>query len=291
MKPVALCLLAALLSAPTCARASEEQAGDEFRITLFHESETTGDNGSSSSSSGGHEYLERILAVRADGVERVYDIPLDADDEERLINWQFPVRIFEANDGSLRILNRAELEQRRDAWLKAAELPAKACGTWYFTWNAFQVECDPDAIIETIRAIRIQPENLSDGASLEHPAALKPGRLAKVEGKGADTEYSAQMPVDPDYFHRADAQSDVVVGEIMRKPVSFEQAYQKRLTERITGTIKVVLESNSDGRVWRRVTSIETVKTEAGGEAEHTVSTETVERREHGETAPEPAFE
>lgn len=93
MKPVSLLFLMAFLFAPACALASEEKAGAEFRITLFHMSESKGDNGSSSSS-GGHEYLERILAVRSDGVERVFDLPLDAKDEKRQINWQFPVRVF-----------------------------------------------------------------------------------------------------------------------------------------------------------------------------------------------------
>ena len=213
------------LSAPVCAEGLEEKTGDEFRITLFHESESKGENGSSSSSSGGHEYLERILAIRPDGVERLYDIPLPADDDHRLINWQFPVRVFEADDGSIQILNRAELEQRRDAWLQAAKIPAEACGTWYFTWNAFQVECDPDEIIETIRAVKIQPENLSVGGLIDHPAALRPGQLTKVADEGVGGSYVATMPVNPDYFHRAEAQSDVVVGEIMKEPVSFESAY------------------------------------------------------------------
>lgn len=140
------------------------------------------------------------------------------------------------------------------------------------------MECDPDAVTETIRAIKLQPDDLSNGALFEHPAARTPGRLTKVESTGVGSEYSTQMPVNPDYFHRAYAQSDVVFGEIMREPISFEEAYEKRMAERITGTVKVVLESNSDGRVWRRITSIETEKTEVSGEVEHTVSTETVER-------------
>lgn len=278
MKPASLALLLALLLAPTCALASGEKPGDEFRITLIHKSESEGDDGSSSSSGGGHEYLERVLDVRSNGVERVYDIPLEPSDEGRLINWQFPVRVFEADDGSVQILNREELEQRRDAWLDAAGIAADACGSWYFTWIAFQVECDPDAVLEAIRAIRVQPKELSEGASFDHPAALQPGLLKSLERNGSGSAYVAHMSVDPDYFHRAAAESDVVVGEIMREPISFEQAYARRITEPLTGMIEVVFEATADGRVWKRVTSIETIKTEEDGGIERSVSTETLER-------------
>ncbi|WP_168707865.1 hypothetical protein [Sphingopyxis sp. PAMC25046] len=275
MKLATLCVLLVFLSAPVWGQAQDEKIGDQFRITLFHQSESKGENGSSSSSSGGHEYLEQILALRDNGVERLYEIA-EPDDKARLINWQFPVRIFEASNGSMKLLNRGELEERRDAWLKAAEIPVDACGTWYFTWNAFQVECDPDAILETIRAIKIQPDHLIEGATFSHPAAIDSGRLQSVDGESHT--FSVDMAANEDYFHRADAQSDVIVGKIMGKPISFEEAYAKRKAEQVTGTIEVILRANAQGRVWKRTISIEKTKTEAGGEVEREVMTETVER-------------
>lgn len=276
MKSAPLPLLLFMLPVPADAQVPDEAAGDAYRITLFHEWESKDDNGSSSNSSGGHQYVERILTVRPNGVERVYDLPLETDDDQRLINWYFPVRVFETNEGSIQILNRADLEQRRDEWLKAAEIPAEACGTWYFTWNAFQVECEPDAIIETIRALKIQPKDLAVGAAFEHPAALKPGQINTGSERSS---YKVRMAVDPDYFHRGQAESDVIVGEIMREPISFEEAYEKRKTEQITGTIEVMFDTNPEGRVWRRTTLIESDKVKASGEVEHTVATETVERK------------
>lgn len=276
MKRMMVCILLAVLSAPAWGQAQVEKVGDQFQITLFHKSESKGENGSSSSSSGGHEYLEQILSVGENGVERRYDIPLSPDDDERLINWQFPVRVFEASDGSLEILNQGELEDRRDTWLEAADIPVEACGTWYFTWNAFQVECDPDAILETIRAIKIQPENLIDGVAFTHPAALNPGHLQIAEGESGI--FSVEMIINPDYFHRTHAQSDVIVGDIMREPISFEEAYAKRQSEQITGTIEVVLKANADGQVREQITSIETIKTEVGGKIESEISTETIKR-------------
>lgn len=268
-------VLSVICSAPILAQEPDERAGDSFRITVFHESRSEGKTGSSSSS-GGHEYIEQVVAVSQGGVERIYDVPREADEDLQLTEWQFPVHIFEATNGELEIVNRSDLEARRDAWLAAAEIPSDACGTWYFTWNAFQVECDPDAILETIRTIKIQPERLDDGASFSHPAAIQTGTLQLLANEGS--KFHASMSVDADYFHRAEAQSDVIVGKIMKEPVTFEEAFARRKTEQIIGTIEVVLTVSESGRVLRQVTSIETTKIDAHGETEQATSTETIER-------------
>lgn len=269
-------ILLTMISAPVLAQGPVEQMGDSFRITVFHKSESKGETGSSSSS-GGHEYIEHIAAIREGGVERVYDIPRDLADESRLIDWQFPVQVFEAKDGEMQIVNRSDLEARRDAWLKAAEIPVEACGTWYFTWNAFQVECDPDAILETIRAIKIQPLNLKEGANYTHPAAIQAGSLQLLAKDSS--QFRVEMTVDEDYFHRSEAQSDVIVGEIMREQVTFQDAYERRKAERITGTIEVVLTASEAGQVVKKVTSIETIKIRSDGEEVQAKSTETIERK------------
>lgn len=141
------------VSGEAFAQSPFDRVGDEYRITLVYSTESKGD-GSSSSSNGSHEYVERIDAVRDDGVERVFDLPPELTAEERLLNWQFPVRVLEADDGTLSLLNREEMVARRDLWLADAKISPEACGSWYFTWNAFQVECDPDAVLETISHLK-----------------------------------------------------------------------------------------------------------------------------------------
>ena len=255
-----------------------ETPGDVFRITLTYSSESKGDNGSSSSSRGGHKYVERVDAVGPEGTERTFDITLEPGDERRLIVWQFPARVLEGPDGTLELLNRDDLERRRDAWLEAAEIPAEACGSWYFTWNAFQVECDPNTILETIRSITIQPPDLSEGELYEHPMALSPGRLAAERSASEGSIYSVVLEVDPDAVRRAEARSDVVVGEIMREPVLFKSAYAERAKEQISGTIEVTLEARGDGTVWKRSTSTEIEKRLPDGTSEHETSLEVIER-------------
>ena len=177
--------------------------GDVFRITRSYSSESEGDNGSSSSSRGDYEYVERVDAVGPEGTERTFDITLDPGDERRLIEWQFPARVLVAPDGTLELLNRDDLERRRNAWLETAEIPADACGSWYFTWNAFQVECDPETILETVRSITIQPPNLSEGEPYYHPMALSPGPLVTEHSTGDGSNYSVVLEVDPDAVRRA----------------------------------------------------------------------------------------
>jgi hypothetical protein len=87
------------------------------------------------------------------------------------------------------------------------------------------------------------------------------------------------MPVDPDAIRRARAESDVVVGEIMKKPVSLDAALRERAREIVSGTISVTFETDPTGNVRLRtkVTKLETM--EPDGRSETETVTETLERR------------
>ena len=266
-----LLALFAMAPAGLCA----QQVGDRHRITLFHEMRSTSDDGGRSSSRGTHEYLIEVLAVGPDGVERLYEVPGERGDEPSP-DWHWPVRVWEDRQGVLSLLNRADMEARRDAWLAAANIPREACGTWYFTWNAFQVQCDPEEILETIEMLDIQPPDLREGAMLSHAAALAPAPLRKDAGAGET--FRATFSLDPDIARRELARSDVIVAQLMGKPVTFEEAYAVRQGEPIRGTIEVVLEANAEGEVERRIETIETVRTDAEGVTKSSTATETTER-------------
>jgi len=62
-----------------------------------------------------------------------------------------------------------------------------------------------------------------------------------------------------DAVRRGRAESDVVVGEIMNKPVSLDAALRERATEIASGTISVEFETDPTGNVRRRtkVTKLE----------------------------------
>lgn len=119
--------------------------GHQWELVRSYETEQIGSDGSSSNSSGTDACAERVVAIRPEGIELEYDIAPDADEEERQRQWSLPARVLRLPDGSLRLLNRGELEARLDDWLKRANWNRDMCGKWIFTWNAFRIECDPES--------------------------------------------------------------------------------------------------------------------------------------------------
>ena len=126
----ALLLPAIVAHAGTLALAP--QVGDTYEITLVKDSVQQGSNGSSGSSHDKDTIIERVIGLRADGLELQYDLPNTATADDRARSWQFPARVFKPFGGPAQLLNGPELEARLDGWLKAAGLTRTACGHWYF---------------------------------------------------------------------------------------------------------------------------------------------------------------
>src|SRR5882757_3182607 len=275
-------MVAALLVLAITARAGTlsptPQVGDTYEITLAKDSAQQGSNGSSGSSHDKDTIIERVIGLRADGLELQYDLPNAATADERARNWQFPARVFKPFAGPAQLLNTPELEARVDAWLKAAGWSRTVCGHWIFTWNAFRIECDPQSVIKTIQSIDLRSVELREGAAYQESDARGSGKLARKAGGLDGAIFSVEMPVDPDAVRRARAESDVVVGEIMNKPVSLDAALRKRASEIISGTISVAFETDSAGTVRRRtkVTKLDIAGPDGPSETE--TVTETLER-------------
>lgn len=253
-------------------------AGQEYEILHSYETSDQESDGSSGSSSGHTTIAERVLAVRDGGVELEYDFPKGTKAEERGPEWRLPARVFKPANGPPQLLNRAELEARADQWLKKAKWPRSKCGSWYFTWNAFRVECDPQSIIKTIDEYDLGPP-LRNGAPFQMAGARGPGTvLRKTVGPDGGGFY-VLLEVDPDAVRRASAESDVVVGELMQKPVTLEAALRERSKETISGTIAITFDTDAAGKPWRqiRVTKLETKRPD--GVTETKRSTATLEKR------------
>ena len=227
------------------------QVGDTYEITLTRDTAQLGSNRSSGSSHDKDTIIERVIGLRADGVELEYDLPKAATAEEKGGNWQFPARVFKPFDGPAQLLNAPELEARVDGWLKAAGWPRTVCGHWIFTWNAFRIECDPQSAIKTVELFDLTSADLREGALYQETEALGSGKLARKPAGPDGAILSVEMPVDPDAVRRARAESDVVVGEIMKKPVSLDAALLERAREIVSGTISVTFETDTAGNVRR----------------------------------------
>lgn len=278
---------AALLLQALAAHAQEPppgpRVGDRYEIHLRSVSAQSASDGSSGDSHSSSIYLERVIAVRDDGVELEFDLPADASAEERARTWQFPVRVLRPAQGPLQLLNAPELEARVNAWLAAAGWTREACGRWIFTWNAFRIECDPQSVIETLATFELRPSALRDGASYSEAGARGPGVLRREAQGSGGAAFVVALEVDPEAARRERAEADAVVREIMGENQTFRAAFEERSAarsaERISGTIRIRFETDAAERVTRRTKVTELVIEGPGQRRETRTTTETVERR------------
>lgn len=148
-----------------------------------------------------------------------------------------------------------------------------------FTWNAFQIECDPNSVIQTIQSFDLGPSNLQDGESYAEADAGAPGILSEKRVNQGGAVFTVQMPIDPDAVRHKSARSDVIVGQLLNKQITFEAALEKRLKEKISGTISETFETDINGNVVRRVRVSKVVSIGSDGQSEIRTSTENLERR------------
>lgn len=245
----------ALFLPPVSAHAAQGArpvVGDTYEIVRTQEmSETTGDQPAATSFDR-DTITERVIAVRGDGLELEYDLPAGSTTQDRAQDWHLPARIFKPTSGAAQLLNRAELEARIDPWLKAANWTRAICGHWIFTWNAFQIDCDPQTVLATFAAFDLRPDDLREGALHAEPDTLAPAPLRRRE-EGADgARFVAELAIDPEAIRRSEANADQVAGEIMRKPVTLDAAMRIHAAERIAGTMTITFETDAAGVVRKR---------------------------------------
>ncbi|MES2095365.1 MAG: hypothetical protein V4459_01260 [Pseudomonadota bacterium] len=232
------------------AATSAPRVGDTFRVNTDREMEEHGNRVESgrSTSTDRDSYVERVVAVRPDGVVLEYDLPPSASADDRATTWQFPFQVLKSSDGKLQLLNAQELEGRVDRWLKAAGATRAACGKLIFTWNAFRIDCDPQSTIRWLTTVTL-PDNLEVGREVTDPdaratAALRPAGANKLV---------ATLQADPATIRRQRAETDIGVAELMRKPLTMEAALKAHETETVTGTIALTFELDPMGRTRRRM--------------------------------------
>ncbi|MDI1327472.1 MAG: hypothetical protein PSV23_11820 [Brevundimonas sp.] len=259
--------------------AVQDHVGDVYELRLKNTTESSTDDGSSGSSQSGGLLVERVVAVRDDGVELEFDLPPEATAEDRAGDWQWPARVLKSPDGSLHLLNAAELETRIDAWLVAGGMPREACGHWIFTWNAFKIECDPHSVIGTLAPFDLRIGDLRDGASYAERGGLGPVLLRMRPADAGGSAFVAETPINPEFVRRERAESDVVVAEIMGEPKTLDDALQARAADDVTGEITTTFTTDAGGRVVRRTTVTTLTTTDAEGVVERSTSTRTVEGR------------
>lgn len=246
------------------------------QLTLTSDRVATDDRGGSSSSHDQDTIIIRTVVVHAGGIELEYDLPATATKQERAFTWQFPLRVFRPTSGPARLVDRAALQSRVTAWLKMAELPRTSCGHTIFTWNAFRIECEPEAALATVAAFDFNAADLRDGALYHDEDGQGPAPLARrVDASGL--HFDAKLALASDAVRRAKAELDVGVGEITGKPTTFERALANHAGDVIAGGISVTFDVDADGKPQQRTRTVKMTVT-ANGRTENSTVTQVLSR-------------
>jgi hypothetical protein len=251
------------------------QPGEVYEIRIERLSSSRSSNESTGSSTDRDMFIERVLSVTDAGLELEYDVPRDPDHDDE--NWQFPARVLVPPNGPRQLLNAAELEVRVDRWLAEAEMTREACGHWIFTWNAFQIECDPMAVLEFVDELDL-PGNLRPGAAYIAEGARAEAILRRTASGPSGATFVAEMQVDPEEVRRGLVEQDIVVAEIMGNRLTPDAAVRAHSADRISGTTTTTFETDNAGNAWKRTTVTELQITDAEGVTETRTTTQTVDR-------------
>jgi hypothetical protein len=271
-------LTATALQAERALAASEIGTRTEIRQT--YETSSQKGNESSGSSSGHTTLVESVIAERDGGLELEFDLPAVTKAEARAREWQFPARVFRAADGSLTLLDQAVLGSRLTAWLNKAKIDRRACGTWYFTWNAFKVECDPNSVLETIGGYDIRATNLVEGQLYGAKNATAKGPLKIVRSLAGEISLAVNLNLDAEAYRRGQAESDFVVAQITGNKLTLDQATRKRANDKVRGTVEVQIDLDAASREVLRRTTVTRIQIQSGGDdVENETSKVIVERR------------
>ncbi|WP_312166823.1 hypothetical protein [Phenylobacterium sp.] len=255
---------------------AEPKPGDIYELTLTREMAEQDNQGGTASSHDKDTLIESVVEVRADGLELQYDLPKDATAQERASDWHLPARVFKRVDGATRLSNPAELEARIDGWLKSGGMTRAHCGQLIFTWNAFRIDCDPQSVIGMIERFDLTSFEAREGALYKSPDA---GGAARLTRGASGSTLVAETPVDPDAVRRAQAETDIAVAQLMKKPLTLEEALRERAKDTVSGTVAVTFEISSAGDVWRRATVTKLEIGRPNGRLESRTTSETLERR------------
>ena len=272
-------LFSAAPSADSAGSLSAPKPGDAYEITLDREMSQKGSNGSTGSSTDRDTIVERVVAVRPDGLELEYDLPKDTTSQGQSRGWQFPARVFKRGHAPMQLLNGPQLEARVDAWLAAGGLTRASCGQVIFTWNAFRIECDPQSVTKTLETFDLDAIDLREGAPFQDPMAIAPTMLKRVAKRGSGPTFAAETAVDADAVRRGRADTDVAVAQLLGKPISHDAALSEREKDIVSGTVSVAFDVGSDGKVRRRTKTTKLEIRRPNGVVETRTVTETTERR------------
>ncbi len=223
-----------------------EIEGSAFEVRVSYS--TSYDNGSSS----GHSTLiERVIEVSDDGIVVEFDFAEQTSDSAKAREWRYPARLLVTNDGEVELVNPDELAERNRNWRNQAGFDKSACGQWYFTWNAFKIECDPYSVVSELESYNLHLPNIHEGIEFSEPGTLHPQTLELAED--VPTTLVATFELDPEAIRMDRAEEDVITAQIVGpRDLTLEDALLDRESEEVRGTLKTTLELDGNNRITSR---------------------------------------
>lgn len=265
--PVLLTLQAAAVDDPDASRT--------YQVALKTETESHSSDGSRSSSRSNDVLVERVVSSDDDLLVLEYDLPADITPDERDRTWEFPARVAKRSGQPFALLNEGEIAERNRAWRERAGIGEEYCGTWYFTWNAFKVECDPEAVLETLRPLDFGHAPLRAGDAYTDRVGRESVPLQRTGGGRAPTALTAVMSVDPTVVRKEFEETRSVVAQIVGPSAS--DAARPDL-EDVSGTVTVTFVLDERGRPLSRNRVVETSLLMSDGTSERRTTDQTVSR-------------
>jgi len=261
-------VFAIAVCAATQSVAQASDAPEVFEIIIRYETRSEG-NRMTGSSSGGYHYREEVYARTGDCRLRRFDVVDDPEHSRPLALWKMPVLLRECAGQPAEIANREAMVARRDAFLSAAELPPEACGRHYFTWDVFKIECDPEAVIDTVERIDLSSLALQDGAHFLVRDTETRLTLTQAEsGPDGRRTFTGRGTIDPEVLREQKASAIMVIAEVSGEEISLEQAMARIAEHRFAGEVSVkLMEEPAEDRITLTVVS-ETSETDAEGNTE-----------------------
>ncbi|MEW4449511.1 hypothetical protein [Qipengyuania sp. JC766] len=242
--------------------ASGLTAGEQgYLLQYEYETSTQEVSGHGQSSSGGTQSLaEHAIATTAEGLEIEYSIPGDPDEVRGNDMWMYPARVLVRPDGSKRLLNESEIIARRDLWLDEAGWTKEQCGRWLFTWTAVKIECDPQAVLESIEGYGLRPAPLRPGTQFELPEYGISGLLEDRGTRNGRQVLFLSAPVDPQTVRDQEARTREIVAEISGGTLPVDDTSSGSEID-ASGTIEIEFEIDEAGLVWKKTETVEMLVT------------------------------
>ena len=235
------------------------QAPDYVLFSEYSTKSESIDDSGSSSSSGHTSIAERIVSSDAEGVVIEYSMLGDPSEIRGNAIWMFPALVSIAPDGSKTLQNPDEIKTRVDEWLVDTGWSREICSSYFFTWTAQQVLCEPEAVIEEIEAYGMRPGTISTGAIIHLPHHGVSITLREAGSSEGYTRFEGTAAVDPVFVREAAIKTDLAVAEMSGQALSLAEATAQNAKLDASGTITIEVTVDSQGLVWKRVETVNAV--------------------------------